>query len=290
MIKDSLQRRTIRSGPDECIEKDRWDEPAKTPDENVDQEKVSKRAKLRKTNPLAAIRIVFWRDTALVLWMAASPYAVWYCVQTSIPTIYRHTYDFNEFQIGLAYLPGGFGTVIGGYANGRLMDWNYKETARSIGRTIDQVAGDNLDDFPIEMARARGSWWLLAVYIFALAGYGWSVVAQAHESVPLILQFVLAALCTCFQQTFNALLVDIFPASPSTAATSSNITRCSLSAVAVAILQPLVDAMGRGWFFAMLAGVSGGGGLVTNWVIVTHGMKWRQRRMERCKEPADNES
>lgn len=32
--------------------------------------------------------------------------------------------------------------------------------------------------------------------------------------MPLILQFVLAALCTCFQPVFNALPVDIFAASP----------------------------------------------------------------------------
>ncbi|KAI9705290.1 MAG: hypothetical protein M1820_005289 [Bogoriella megaspora] len=237
------------------------------------------RAKLRMPNLWAPIRIIFWKDTALVLWMAASPYAVWYCVQASIPTIYQDVYGFNDFQTGLSYLTGGAGTVIGGYANGRLMDWNYRITAKRIGRTIDKVSGDDLTNFPIERARARGAWWLLAIYISSLAGYGWSVVSHAHESVPLILQFVLAALCTSFQQTFNALLVDIFPASPSTAAASSNITRCALSAVGVALLQPLVDVMGRGWFFTLLSGVSGVGGLATNLGINTRGMEWRQQRL-----------
>lgn len=245
--------------------------------------RLSKKEKLKMANPLAAIRIIFWKDTALVLWMAASPYAVWYCVQTSIPTIYANTYGFNEFQIGLAYLTGGAGTVLGSYVNGRLMDWNYKTTAKKIGHTIDKVSGDDLNQFPIERARARGSWWLLVLYMLALAGYGWSVVAHAHESVPLILQFVLAALCTSFQQTFNALLVDIFPMSPSTAAASSNITRCALSAIGIAVLQPLVDVMGRGWFFTLLAFLSGGGGLLTNWAINTRGMQWRQQRLAKHK-------
>lgn len=239
---------------------------------------IGRREKFKMANPLACIRILFWKDTSLVLWQAASPYAVWYCVQTSIPAIYNENYGFSELEIGLCYLTGGAGTVLGGYANGKLMDWNYKVTARAIGHTIDKVSGDDLDHFPIERARARGSWYLLAVYICSLAGYGWSVVAHTHESVPLILQFVLAGLCTCFQQTFNALLVDVFPASPSTAAASSNITRCALSAVAVAVLQPLVDVMGRGWFFTVLAILSGGGGLVTNWAINSQGMQWRRLR------------
>ena len=73
--------------------------------------------------------------------------------------------------------------------------------------------------------------------------------------------------------------MDIFAASPSTAAASSNITRCALSAVAVAVLQPLVDVMGRGWFFTVLAILSGGGGLVINWAINSRGMQWRRLRM-----------
>lgn len=235
--------------------------------------------RFKMLNPLAALRILFWKDTALVLWMAASPYAVWYCVQTSIPPIYKSVYHFSELQVGLAYLTGGAGTVLGGYANGKLMDWNYRVTARKIGHTIDKVSGDDLKHFPIERARARGGWYLLATYTYALVGYGWSVMAQTSAAVPLVLQFVLAALCTCFQQTFNALLVDIYPESPSTAAASSNITRCALSAVAVAVLQPLVDAMGRGWLFTFLAVLSGGGGMATIWALTRYSMQWRQQRL-----------
>ncbi|KAL8923302.1 MAG: hypothetical protein Q9208_004702 [Pyrenodesmia sp. 3 TL-2023] len=234
----------------------------------------------RLPNPLAAVRIIFWRDTALVLWMAGSPYAVWYCVQASIPPVYRDIYGFDDFQIGLSYLTGGFGTVLGGYANGKFMDWNYKVTARQIGHTVDKVSGDDLNHFPIERARARGSWHILGVYVCALAGYGWVIRFRAHESIPLTLQFVLAAICTAFQQTFNALLVDIFPTSPSTAAASGNITRCALSAVAVAVLQPMVEGMGRGWYFTLLSILSGGGGLIANWLVTRRGMRWRHERLK----------
>lgn len=240
---------------------------------------VGRRKTFKILNPLAAIRIIFWKDTALVLWMAASPYAVWYCVQTSIPPIYKSGYHFSELQVGLAYLTGGAGVVLGGYANGKFMDWNYRVTARNIGHTIDKVSGDDLRHFPIERARARGGGYLLVIYTCALVGYGWSVMAHTSAAVPLVLQFVLAALCTYFQQTFNALLVDIYPESPSTAAASSNITRCALSAVAVAILQPLVNVMGRGWLFTVLVVLSGGGGMAAIWAMTRYSMQWRQQRL-----------
>ncbi|KAL8670997.1 MAG: hypothetical protein Q9168_004489 [Polycauliona sp. 1 TL-2023] len=211
-------------------------------------------------NPWAAVRIIFWKDTALVLWMAGSPYAIWYCVQASIPPVYKDIYGFNDFQVGLSYLTGGFGTVLGGYANCKLMDWNYRVTARHIGHTIDKLHGDDLNNFPIERARARGSWYMLSIYLCALAGYGWAIKFHVH-------------------QTFNALLVDVFPTSPSTAAAAGSITSCALSAVAVASLQLMVKGMGRGWYFSLLSLLSGGGGCFTNWLVITRGIAWRQRRL-----------
>ena len=235
--------------------------------------------KLKMANPLAAVRIVFWKDTALVLFLAGSPYAVWYCVQASIPNVYSEVYNFNELQIGLSFLTGGTAVVLGGYINGKLMDWNYRTVAQSIGHSIDRISGDDLSGFPIERARARGSYCLLGIYVCSLGGYGWAIETHAHVSVPLILQFLLAGLCTSFQQTYNALLVDVFPTSPSTAAAASNITRCALSAVLVSVLQPITNLIGRGWFFSLLATFSGGGGVIACWLTRSFGMKWRQARL-----------
>ena len=95
---------------------------------------------------------------------------------------------------------------------------------------------------------------------------------------------MLAALRTSFQQAFNALLVDILPASPSTAAASGNITRCALSAVVVAVLQPLVNVMWRGWVLTLLTVPSGGGGLVADWLVKNKGMEWRRERIEKTSK------
>ncbi|KAL8837317.1 MAG: hypothetical protein Q9170_002574 [Blastenia crenularia] len=230
-------------------------------------------------NPWTCLRILFWKDTALVLWMSSAPYAVWYCIQTSISLTYKITYGFNELDTGLTYLPGATGVIIGAYLNGKLMDRNYRITATSIGHSIDKVSGDNIDNFPIEQARAKGSYHLLTVYSCALAAYGWVVSFHVHQSVPLILQFVLGMLCTSFQQTFSALLVDIFPSNPSTAAAAGNIVKCVLSAVAVAVLLPLQEAFGIGWVFAILTALSGGGGFAAAIAMRKKGMEWRRARI-----------
>lgn len=242
------------------------------------------RGRLTVPNPLACMRIIFYWDTFLVLWLAASSYAVWYCIQTSIPLIYgQQDYGLNDLMVGLCYLPGGFGVIFGGLVAGRLMDWSYKRTAKEAGfgpPTDDQrvVRHDIHNNFPIEKARSRGSVALLCLSICALVGYGWVVERHVHLSVPLILQFLIGAKCTIILQMFSALLVDLFPRIPGTAAASNNITRCALSAGAVAVLDPLVKAIGKAWFFTLIGIIDGVAGVVAVCLLRRWGGIWRQKR------------
>jgi multidrug resistance protein len=239
--------------------------------------------KFRVGNPLACLRIIFHLDTFFVLWMHGSFYTVDYSLVAATPDIYKQIYHFNEVQIGLTYLPRGVGIIVGGYCIGKVMDYNYKATARKINWIIDSVSGDNLKDFPIERARARGSGWLLLVSTIGLIGYGWTVHYQVHISILLILQFMQGLWGTCFYTVYNTLLVDAFPESPSTAAAAASITRCAMAATGIAVLQPLLDAAGRGWYFTVLGLWSGSFGAVAVWCIKNKGMKWRKRRLDKHK-------
>lgn len=242
---------------------------------------LSKRFRLR--NPLACLRIIFHLDTFLALWMHGSFYTVDYSLIAAVPDIYKNVYNFNQLEIGLSFLPRGVGIIAGGYCNGKLMDYNYKVTARKIGWTVDKVSGDDLNHFPIERARSRGSFWLLAISTATLIGYGWTVKSNAHVSVPLVLQFIQGFWGTCFYTIYNTLLVDVFQESPSTAAAAASIVRCAMAAAGVAILQPLLDAAGRGWYFTVLGIWSGSCGAVAVWLIRRKGMEWRTRRTAREK-------
>ncbi|EXJ92439.1 hypothetical protein A1O3_00990 [Capronia epimyces CBS 606.96] len=239
------------------------------------------RARLRIGNPAACLRIIFHRDTFLVLWMHASFYTVDYSLVAAIPDIYQQIYRFNALEIGLAYLPRGVGIIVGGFCVGKAMDWNYRATAREINWNIDHVSGDDLLDFPIERARSRGSRWLLLVSTAGLVGYGWAVHYHVHPAVLLALQFLQGFWGTCFYTVYNTLLVDVFPESPSTAAAAASIARCAMAAAGVAVLQPLLAAAGRGWYFTVLGLWSGSCGAMALWLIRKKGMAWRRRRCHR---------
>ncbi|KAI4638906.1 hypothetical protein J4E93_009656 [Alternaria ventricosa] len=168
---------------------------------------------------------------------------------TSIPAIFAEIYDLDELQVGLCYFSIGSGVILGGYVNGKLMDYNYRSTAKANNITVDKVAGDDLVKFPIEKARSRLSWLLIPI------------------STAVI--------------THNTLIVDISPQNTSTAAAAGNITRCALSAAAVAAMQPLLEVMGKGWFFTALAAISGILSTIATMFIRLRGMAWRNERHAR---------
>ncbi|KAL1966469.1 hypothetical protein VTN77DRAFT_4391 [Rasamsonia byssochlamydoides] len=252
--------------------------------ENLGANQTRFLSRLRLRNPLACLRIIFYYDTFLCLWMHGSFYAMDYSLAASVPDIYKDIYQFNELQIGLSYLPRGGGIIVGGYCNGKLLDYNYRFIARKFGWTVNRVSGDDLGRFPIELARSRGSFALLAISTATLVGYGWAVGKKVHVAIPLILQFIQGFWGTCFYTSYNTLLVDMFPESSSTAAAAASITRCAMAAASVAILQPLLDATGRGWYFTVLGIWSGSCGIVAVCLIRKKGMEWRTKRIARARE------
>ncbi|KAI0020973.1 MFS general substrate transporter [Xylariomycetidae sp. FL0641] len=231
-------------------------------------------------NPFQSARLILYPDTFLVLMLAAFPYSLWYTMQTSIPQIYGADYGFSDLGVGLSYLAGGGGVIAGGLTNTRFLDWNYRTVARRAGLPVDRVTGDAVAGFPIEHARSRGSLRLLALSLLVVVAWGW---AGAHPrrvppAVPLVLQAYVGWKCTVLHQAYSALMVDIFPDRSATAAAANNIVRCALSAVAVAILQPLVEAIGRGWVFTIFGLVDGVGSAVMVLVLRRWGKQWRDRR------------
>lgn len=53
------------------------------------------------------------------------------------------------------------------------MDKSYQQTSKEAGFVIDRIAGDDLRQFPIERARARLTWYLIAMTTTLLLSYGW---------------------------------------------------------------------------------------------------------------------
>ena len=198
------------------IEDKKWNQPIwkliwgiwRAPQELQNPTTVPRRS-LKISNVFKSLRILFYKDSFLSIWISSSFYAVWYCVQASIPSTYSSSpYNFSELQVGSAYLTGAVGVIICMYISGKVLDRNYAITAKRIGFSVDKKKGDDLTHFPIERARSRGCAYFLLISLCTSIGYGWAIETHAHVSIPLILQGVLGFVATWLIQSFSIVVVD----------------------------------------------------------------------------------
>lgn len=159
---------------------------------NEDQveQQTQQRTPKRTANPFKCLKILWNVENALILASNALFYMNYSCIQAALAPLVMDYYRLNSLDAGLCYLAYGIATVLSSYAVGKLMDRDYKITARQAGITINKVAGDNVRTFPIEKARLRSIWYFILLASAATIGFGWAVERRVHLSVPLILQFI----------------------------------------------------------------------------------------------------
>ncbi|KAA8913644.1 major facilitator superfamily domain-containing protein [Sphaerosporella brunnea] len=235
------------------------------------------RPPLRFPNPLVSVMLLFQKDMAIVLFTNSIFYTAFYTVMASLPTVYAEIYGFNPLQVGLCYIPLGVGSALSGVVTGKIIDRDYRIVAKQCGITMNRRKGDDMSKFPIERARLRSIFWMAGVYVAVLICYGWVLHSLA---APLVLTFIVGAFGTGLFTILSSLIVDLYPTKPSSATACNNLVRCLMGAGGTAVIESMLNAMGRGWCFTFVGLVC----LLMSPILLVerrHGMKWRLARLER---------
>ncbi|EON66096.1 hypothetical protein W97_05339 [Coniosporium apollinis CBS 100218] len=247
------------------------------------QAELAKKRKLRWPNPLNTLKVIGQKDVGLLLLYNALVYTAFYCVASSAPFLFEEIYGFNDLQIGLSFLPFGFGCLLAPIIGGKLQDWNYRRVAKQVGMPIDRKRGDDLRHFPLERARIEVAVPLLVVGDAALICYGWVLEVNASLAAPSVLHFVMGLTLTGAFNMMSVMLVDLYPLSPSTATAANNLVRCLMGAAGTAVIIQMIRAMGRGWCFTFVAAVVAAASPIL-WVLVRWGPRWREERRVKLEE------
>ncbi|KAI9799457.1 MAG: hypothetical protein M1833_003979 [Piccolia ochrophora] len=250
------------------------------------QAELARTRSLRWPNPLRTIHVIFEKDVGLVLLYSSIIYTAFYTIIVSLPSQFKQIYNFNELQLGLCFIPFGAGCCLASILVGKLMDRNYKRIADLRGFTIDRKRGDDLRHFPIEQARIQVIWPLLLVGVATTISYGWVLFKETTLAVPLILHFVLGITLTGSFNALSTLLVDLYPLSPATVTAANNLVRCLMGAGGTAVIDLMINAMGRGWCFVFVGLVLGSLSPLLL-VEVAFGPKWREERRLRTESQSD---
>ncbi|KAJ7268566.1 major facilitator superfamily domain-containing protein, partial [Mycena rebaudengoi] len=215
-------------------------------------------ARKKFQNPL---RILTHIDILILLLANGITFAVYIGVTASLSNLFHIAYpQLNETQLGLCYLTVGSGTIVGSILSGKVLDWDYERFRRTMlaAGAIEPGAEKELDDaFPIEKARMRLLPFFLLFFIASCVGYGWCVDRKTHIAGPLLLLFGVAFVTIYVLNACQALLLDLMPAQGSAITACNNLIRWGFSATLIAVIQPILNALGTGYTYLLLGGIAG---------------------------------
>ncbi|CAO3610840.1 unnamed protein product [Mucor hiemalis] len=222
------------------------------------------------------------KDVLVILLYTAIQNGIFVSMVVSITALFINTYGVNELQLGLCFLPSGFGLVFGSIISGKVLNWRYKKVAKRLGYGFSKGEALN-SEFPIERARLEITWLYWIFFNASLIAYGWSVQYKIHVAVPEMFIFLVGLNYASSFNTTNTLLVDLFPSNSAAVIACVNIPRCFIGGCAVLIVHPGIQSLGAGWFFTTLSIIS-----ILSRVTITlelkYGPQWRKDRAERSKQ------
>ena len=244
-------------------------------------ENPSERSSKKRPSLLSSIPIIVEKESFLILFFGGLLYAGFYIIITGLPQQLASTYRFNSVQIGLCYLPIGFGPLLIRPVIGRIMDANFRRHARALGVEIVENRQQDIDEFPIERVRLEVSLAFVYLSSASIVPYGW-VMGLRHPPLPaiLVLLFIMGLCTSAAFQPLTALVIDINPERPAAAAAAFNLVRCLLGAGGVGVGNLMLDSLGIGWTSTLIAFIWVGMSACW-WAVVIFGPRWRRARKEK---------
>ncbi|KAL2180600.1 major facilitator superfamily domain-containing protein [Thermothelomyces heterothallicus CBS 202.75] len=243
-------------------------------------------------NPFMTLRICADKEAGMVLLVSGIVYAGYTALVGAIPSQFEARYGFNDLELGLCYLPIGVSAALSSLVVGRALDWNFARHARLLGLSVEQVrqqqqqqqaaggggGGGTNSGFAVERVRCEVAFPTLALFCAGTAAYGWLLSCRTSVAGPMVTLFVLGFGVNGCYTILSVLLIDVYPRAPATATAANNLVRCWLGAGAAAAIVPMIDSMGPGWAFTLIALLD----LLTVpllWVVMRWGPKWRAERI-----------
>ncbi|KAG9048823.1 hypothetical protein FS837_011906 [Tulasnella sp. UAMH 9824] len=260
----------------------------------------SSAAKRPKMNPLPLFRNL---DVLLSLLSGGLSYAIFMTVPAVISALFQDAYPYlTETKIGLCFLPIGIAGVISGFLSGKIADRVYKADRTSYDanrkqqletdrentlKEEEEWAGDQFAGFHVEKARLKLVFPHIAIMTASLIGFGWCLRAKVSLAGPLIFEVGLGLSGIGIMNGYQLLLIDLYPKQGSSVVALNNVVRCTLGAILIAVIDPILNAMGTGWAFVLFGLILGVFAPLMTWVIIWRGPQWRKARARKARSLAE---
>lgn len=223
-------------------------------------------------DPLVVLTWLKYPPVALTVYYASITFGSLYCLNISIQATFSVApYHFETIVVGLLYIPGSLGYILASVLGGRWIDSIMHREARRAGR---YDAGGRLVLRPED--RMKENAWLAAVlWPGALMVYGWTAQRGVHWVVPMAANFLFGLGSMLIFSLSTTMLTEFMPRRASGGVAVNNFVRNACSFVGAVVAEPVIRAIGNGWFMTILGLWSLGSGLAVVWTMGRFGPKWR---------------
>ena len=210
----------------------------KLPDQRIIEQQEIEKPKL--SNPFLSI-VYLTRPSIFSFILAASTAFGSIVINQSMLaiTLAEKPYDYNELKIGLSNIPLSIAEVIGCLIGGRVSD--KADSIFKKERVENRLIPGTISFFLIPLG---------------LAAYGWAFQFQSSVAVPLVTASVVAFGQAFYRPGVYSYLTIKEQQHAATVASANNFLNFVLAAIGVAVAVPVIDAIGIGLFFTIIAGIN----------------------------------
>jgi multidrug resistance protein len=153
----------------------------------VKTKNFAKSAKRFLIDPLGVLLYLRFPPVLITVLLAAIAFGSLYVVNIAIQQKFsREPYNFGQLSIGLMYIPGGLGYIVGSLSGGRWIDKIMAREARKAGRYDEN---GKLIYLPEDRMR-ENAWVMTTMYPLALLMFGWVLRYGLHPAVPSVALFL----------------------------------------------------------------------------------------------------
>ncbi|KAL5417905.1 hypothetical protein PMIN03_001394 [Paraphaeosphaeria minitans] len=223
-------------------------------------------------DPLVVLTWLRYPPVALTVYYASITFGSLYCLNISIQASFSTApYSFKTIIVGLLYIPGSIGYILASAFGGKWIDKIMHREARKAGR---YDASGKLILRPED--RMRENAWIAAVlWPGALLWYGWTVQHGVIWIVPMVANFFFGVGSMLIFALSSTMLTEFMPKRASAGIAINNFVRNICSFTGAVVAEPIIHAIGNGWFMTILGLWSLVTGLMVVWAMGRYAGKWR---------------
>lgn len=223
-------------------------------------------------DPLLILSHLRFPAVACTVYYASVAFGALYFINISVEkTFSAPPYSFSSVVVGSLYIFNSTGYLLASLLGGRWVDAIMAREARRAGR-VD--ARGRLIFRPEDRMR-ENAWLGAALMPMALVWYGWTAEYKVYWLVPVFANFFYGVGSMLIFAMATTMLTEFMPKRASNGVAINNFVRNIFSFGGSFLAEPLIRAVGNGWLFTVLGGITTASCLVIV-AMRRWGDRWRE--------------